>query len=250
VIGVDRDFFSLYLAKGWIAPKAEYVCSAADISLPFPDDAFSTVFCSNAFQLFDHKLSCMRELKRLTQDTGHIVLVAVRNALVKKHLYGNATHRALPPAGYEALVSDMPHRLIRNTDVLSRYLHKQGPALARSTEISGLLEEQWLSVVASHRTELFQDYGGFKDWPHAEGHLAVNPLYREEGRDALGKVHLRHVFPSAWLEQENRECGQYQPETVSLEAQVLIDVAQGQRTAEVEKLLAQCVVVGLPERFR
>jgi ubiquinone/menaquinone biosynthesis C-methylase UbiE len=250
VIGVDRDFFSLYIAKGWMAPQAEYVCSEADISLPFPDATFSTVFCANAFQLFKHKVSCMRELKRLTQETGLIVLVAVRNVLVKQHLYRNATHWALPPAGYEALVKDMPHRLLSNTAILSRYLRKQGPPLASSTHISRLLEEQWLSVVASHRTELFQDYGCFKDWPHAEGHLALNPLYREEGRDASGAVQLRHMLLSPWFEQENGEYRQYQPEIVSLDPQVLNDVAQGQHTAEVERLLAQCVVVGLPAQFR
>jgi ubiquinone/menaquinone biosynthesis C-methylase UbiE/uncharacterized protein YbaR (Trm112 family) len=250
VIGVDRDFFSLYIAKGWMAPKAEYICTAADISLPFPDDTFSTVFCSNAFQLFDHKVSCSRELKRLTQETGLILLVAVRNVLVKKHLYANATHRALPPAGYETLVADMPHRLIGNTDLLTRYLDKQGPSLAYSTEMKRLAEEQWLSVVASHRTELLRDYGYFEDWPHAEGYLALNPLYREEGRDVFGKVHLRHMVRSTWFEQENEEYKQYQPETVSLDTQVLTDLAHGQRTKEIEQLLAQCVVVGLPGRFQ
>jgi ubiquinone/menaquinone biosynthesis C-methylase UbiE/uncharacterized protein YbaR (Trm112 family) len=250
VIGVDRNFFSLYIAKGWMAPKAEYICTAADISLPFPDDSFSAVFCSNAFQLFDYKVSCSRELKRLTQETGLILLVAVRNVLVKQHLYANSTHRALSPAGYETLVADMPHRLIGNTDLLTRYLDKQGPSLACSTEMKRLAEEQWLSVVASHQTELFRDYGCFEDWPHAEGHLALNPLYREEGRDGLGKVHLRHMPRSSWFEQENEEYRQYQPETVSLDTQVLADLAQGQRTKEIEQLLAQCVVVGLPERFR
>jgi hypothetical protein len=144
----------------------------------------------------------------------------------------------------------MPHRLLSNTAILSRYLRKQGPPLASPTHISRLREDQWLSVVALHRTELFQDYGCFKDWPHAEGHLALNPLYREEGRDASGAVQLRHMLLSPWFEQENGEYRQYQPEVVSLDAQVLNDVAQGQHTAEVERLLAQCVVVGLPARFR
>jgi ubiquinone/menaquinone biosynthesis C-methylase UbiE len=50
VIGVDHNFFSLYVAKGWMAPKAAYVCAGAEGPLPFPDDTFSTAFCSNAFQ--------------------------------------------------------------------------------------------------------------------------------------------------------------------------------------------------------
>lgn len=250
VIGVDRNFFSLYVAKGWMAPKAAYVCTESDVALPFRDDSFSTVFCSNAFQLFDRKVSCIRELKRLTRETGLILLVSVRNALVKLDLYEHATHRALPPAGYETLVADMPHRLIGNTDIVTHYLNKEGPALARSAEIECLCEQQWLSVVASHRKDIFRDYQGFEDWPHAEGRLALNPLYEQEAAEESGRVRLRLRMPSPWYEQEDGDCRQYEPETVSLDAQVLRDLAQGRRTVEIERLLEQCVVVGLPERFQ
>jgi hypothetical protein len=176
--------------------------------------------------------------------------VSVRNVLVKPHFYGRAKHRALPPAGYETLVADMPHRLVGNTEVVTRYLRKQGPALASSSEIEALADEQWLSVVASHRKEVLRDYGGFEDWPHAEGRLALNPLYAQEGPDESGQVRLSLRMPSPWYEQEDGDCRWYEPETVCLDAQVWSDLAQGRRTAEIERLLAQCVVVGLPERFR
>jgi hypothetical protein len=194
-----------------------------------------------------HKVTCIRELKRLTQDTGLIAIVGVRNLLVKEHLYRNGW--TLPPAGYEALVADMPHRLIASSDVLARYIQKQGPPLGRPVQIERLTEEPWLSVVASHRKEAFQDYGSFEDWPHAEGRLMLNPLYREEGRDGFGNVHLRLTMPTAWYEQENGECRQYEPESVSINSRVLIDLANGQRTAELEKLIEQCVVLGMPERY-
>jgi SAM-dependent methyltransferase len=247
VIGLDLNFIYLYVAKGWIAPQGEYVCCAADISLPFPDGTFSTAFCSDAFQIFDHKVTCMRELKRLTQDDGLIILVALLNVLVNKQLYNERW--GLPPAGYEGLVADMPHRLIANRDVLAQYLQKQGPPLARSADIGRLTDEQWLSVVATHRKELLQDYGGFEEWPHAAGRLMLNPLYREEGRDKFGKVHLRLTMPSAWYAQENGACRQYEPETVSIDAKALIDLAHGRRTEELERLLEQCVVLGMPERY-
>jgi SAM-dependent methyltransferase len=227
---------------------AEYVCADADLALPFSDGTFSAAVCSDAFHYFTNKGTCMRELKRLTQHDGFIVLATLRNALVKKqHRY---TYPCLPPEGYETLVADMPHRLVANHDILARYLRKQGPSLADSTDMECLISEPWLSLVASHRQDVLREYSCFEDWPHAEGHLAFNPLYREERQDTLGKVRLRHVFPSPWYEEENGECRQYEPETVFLDAQVLSDMARGQRTAELEELLAQCVVVGLPERFR
>ena len=137
VIGADQSFFGLYVAKRWIAPAAEYVCCAGHTALPFPDGAFSAVFCSDAFQYFLSKATSTREFKRLTQDQGTIVLFWVRNGLVE-HPY---TGLALPPAGYQALVADMPHRLVADSEVLARYLRKQGPPLGQSADLESLASE-------------------------------------------------------------------------------------------------------------
>lgn len=246
VIGVDTNFFSLYVAKNWIAPEAEYVCCEADKSLPFPDGAFSAVFCSDAFHYFVNKAVCVRELKRLTQYNGLIVLVVLRNALLKYREAG----LPLPPEGYRELFSGMPHCLVANSDVLARYLQKQGPPLARSTEIGLLAQEPTLSLAASYRAEVFRDYGFFDDWPHAEGHLGLNPIYVEDRRDGPGNVYLRRTFPTAWYEEDNFECKQYLPETLSANASALLDLAHGKRTPEIERLIERCVVLGMPERYR
>jgi ubiquinone/menaquinone biosynthesis C-methylase UbiE len=246
VIGVDRNFFMVYVAKNWLAPIAEYVCAEADTGLPFSDSTFSVTFCSDAFHWFANKATCFRELKRLTQDDGFIILATLRNALLENHLYPGT----LPPDGYEALIGDIPHRMIANSDILARYLRKQAPPLACSAEMGHLSSEPWLSVVASHRQELLRDYGPFDDWPHAEGRLTLNPLYKQDGRDSRGNVHLHHTFPSAWYEKENGECRQYEPETMSISSKLLMDLAHGKRPPEIERLIEQCVVLGMPERFR
>ena len=105
-------------------------------------------------------------------------------------------------------------------------------------------------MVASHRQEVFQDYGCFRDWPHAEGRLDLNQLYKEEKRDGDGNIYLRRTFPSAWYEIEDAECKQYEPETVTVSARLLNDLAKESADAEVERLIEQFVVVGMPERYR
>jgi len=247
VIGIDRSYFALYVAKGWVAPQAAYVCADADVSLPFADDTFSAVFSANTFQLLTYQVSCLRELKRVTGQRGIIIVVAVRNGLVKAHLYRRT---ALPPAGYARLVADMPHRLVGNTAVVTRYLQKQGPALADPYAPEQLADEQWLSVVASHQPEVFREAGAVEEWPHAEGRLTFNPLYGAEGPDVSGHVQLHLRMPSPWFEQEDGDCRRYLPETIALKPEVVREVAEGRRTKEVEDLLAKCIVVGLPERFR
>jgi ubiquinone/menaquinone biosynthesis C-methylase UbiE/uncharacterized protein YbaR (Trm112 family) len=247
VIGLDRNFFFIYIAKKRLASSAQYVCSEADVSLPFRDGTFAAAFCSDAFLVFPNKVTCIRELKRLTQHDGAIVLVAVRNRGAGKEFYSDS----LPPEGYASLVADLPHRLVSDREILARYLQKRGPSLTRQTDMADLAGDPWISLVASHRQGLFTDYGLFDNWPHAYGKLELNPLYTEEQRDAVGNIHLRRVFPSAWYEQENVEYGfrDYLPETVTVRESVLLDLAQGNRTPEVQRLIEQCVAVGMPERY-
>jgi SAM-dependent methyltransferase len=247
VIGLDRTFFVLYVAKNWLAPTADYVCADADVGLPFSDATFSAAICSDAFHYFANKATCVRELKRLTQHDGFIALATIRNALIKHPHY---TYGSLPPDAGQTLVADMPHRLLANSGILARYLEKQGPALAHPTDMGRLASEPWLSVVASHRQELLQDYGSFEDWPHAAGRLELNPLYQQDREDGFGNVRLRHTFPSPWYAEENGECRQYEPETLTVSSKALADMAEGKRTMEIERLIEKCVMVGMPERFR
>ena len=158
----------------------------------------------------------------------------------------------LPPEGYEAIVADMPHRLVADSAVLLRYLQKQGPPLACSPEIERLAHEPLLSIVASHRQEVFKDYGCFEEWPHAEGRLGLNPLYIIEKKtgDSPGHVQLRRTFPSAFYMEDHAQCRDYLPEAVKVGAQVLADLAHGKRTPEMEKLIEQFVVLGMPDRYR
>jgi ubiquinone/menaquinone biosynthesis C-methylase UbiE/uncharacterized protein YbaR (Trm112 family) len=247
LIAADREFFKLYVAKRWFSVGARYLCCDADVALPFADDAFSAIFCSDAFHFFTGKVTCIRELKRLSGSDGIILLVSIVNSLAKGH---NIERRPLPD-GYEAMLNGMPHRMVSHRAVMERYVEKQGPPLARSTEMTVLLEDMWFSIVASYREELFKDHEGPEDWPHAQGRLELNPLYTSEHPPSNGIVRLHKKFPSSWYETENGGFKQerYLPEEVVLEHRVLADLKQGHRTPAVERLIEQCVVVGVPEHY-
>ena len=88
---------------------------------------------------------------------------------------------AMPYDTYGELFDSLPHRILANTDVLNRYVNKRGPALTRSSEKQTLDDEPWFSIVATKREELLVDRGPFADWPHAEGQLELNPLYKPVG---------------------------------------------------------------------
>jgi SAM-dependent methyltransferase len=247
VVGVDHTFAGVYLAKTFIAPEAEYVCCAADGPLPFPDGFFSATFCSDAFHYFIHKLSLSNELRRLISIDGIIIMVWMHNVHVRRPHDG----LPLPPEGYQALVADMPHRLVADSDVLARYLKGKGPALAVSAEMGRLSREPLLSIVASHRQDVFKDYGAFQEWPHGQGRLDLNPLYRIEKRNGSpADVQLRRTYPSDFYLDDHAQSREYLPETVRVDSRVLTDLAEGNRTEDVERLVEQFVALGMPERYR
>jgi SAM-dependent methyltransferase/uncharacterized protein YbaR (Trm112 family) len=245
VFGVDSSFFGVYVAKHWVAPDAEFICSEADKALPFSDNTFAGVFCSDAFHYFSAKVTCIQECERLTKESGLFALIWVHNAGVRRPHDG----LPLPVEGYQALVARTPHRLLSDQCLLSRYLQGTGPNLTESIEADDLGNEPTFSLVASHRDEIFKDYGSFEHWPHAYGVLSINPLYVPQQRDPSGTILLRRKFPSAFFESDHSDIKKYLPETVELSQTLMNDLAAGKQTGEIEKLIASCVIIGVPSFY-
>ena len=60
IIGADRDFIRLYVAKNFLAPDALYVCCDGDASLPFINEFFSVVYTSDTLYMVANKVICSR----------------------------------------------------------------------------------------------------------------------------------------------------------------------------------------------
>ncbi len=245
VVGIDRSFFPLFVAKQWVAPEADYVCCAADAPLPFEDDTFSVIWCTDGLHYLAEKGVFMQEARRVAGDEGTLVMSSMRNARVPYRDAG----APLAPEGYAELVSEIPHRLVADSAVLSRYLRRQGPALERQPDLDSLASEPLLSMVCSTREGIFKDYGTFRDWPHVDGCLRLNPLYAAENDDEDGWVRLVLRFPGGWYEKDNAACREYLPETVRISTEGFSALAHGHRTRELEEWIARCVVLGVPPRY-
>jgi len=249
IIGVDLDFIRVYIAMNFLAPDALYVCCDGNTSLPFRSEFFSAAYSSDTLFMVPNKVICTRELRRVVDREGLIVIPGIRNGLVEPEKY--PISMIVPYHAYGKLFGPLPYRLLNNTEILDRYLKKCGPALARSSEKQSLDRAPWFSIVATNREELLVDRGPFADWPHAEGLLEINPLYKPSMNHANGSggTLYRHTFPSSWYQQEDGECRKYEPESVSISSRILKDLSSRTRTPDMEDLIAQCVIVGLPDRF-
>jgi ubiquinone/menaquinone biosynthesis C-methylase UbiE/uncharacterized protein YbaR (Trm112 family) len=244
IIGLDREFFRLYLAKHFLSPQAEFVCAEEDQTLPFRDGFFRAVFCSDALQYFVNRATCVREAQRLLRDDGVLVFATLGNRQIQ------------PPEGYELTVSAyrnlfsaIPNVVMGEQRLVSRYLDKKAPDLTEDRSAEAANSDKWLSLVASRCRDVFCDHGAFDDWPHAVGRLAVNPIYRFQGWSPDGGAILRFEFPSAWYEFENGTYAEYAPAECEVSREILDALDRGERTVEMEGYIRKFVIAGTPERY-
>ncbi len=140
-----------------------------------------------------------------------------------------------------------PIRFLADPAVLAGYVSGRLPNLEDGGTPGSVASTKWISLVASPSPAAFRDYGPIGEWPHGLGRLGLNPLYRSIPR--AGGFTLQLELPTEWFEFENAECRSYMPERIDVDRGVLEDVAAQRRTPEVEALIRQCVVLGLPESY-
>jgi SAM-dependent methyltransferase len=244
VVGIDALFWPLFVAKTWVAPEALFLCAEADRSLPFADGIFGAAFSTDAFHYFPDRAATVKEVRRIMRPGGNLFLTTVNNAAFG---HPGVSYR-LRPEGYKRLLSGWPNRSVADADVLARYLQQRAPKLDVNGDWGRISQELRLSFVASEDESVFRDHEAFPDWPHSRGRLSINPLYRRAGKSSAS-ICLQRRFPSPKYESENAECKQYMPERAEISSEGLDALEEGRRTSEVEQLIRQFVVVGVPERY-
>lgn len=244
VVGVDRNFFRLWLARNFMAPEASFVCQWVDRPLPFGTGSFDSAFCSDAFHLVLNKAGCVREARRVTAPDGLIGIVRFGNAALEPR-----EGHELTVGGYAHLFGDISNVLLGEDELVASYLGREGPDLRRTEVPRELVAQKWLSAVLTDTETVFRNHGPVDGWSHAEGRLVLNPIYRLESADAEGNTALRFEFPSEWYEFENAGYLEYAPESVTVSREVLADVRSGSRTDAVRDLIDRFVVVGVPDRY-
>ncbi|HWE92045.1 MAG TPA: class I SAM-dependent methyltransferase [Pseudonocardiaceae bacterium] len=241
-VGVDRNFFQLWVARRWVAPGAAFVCADANRPLPFVAEAFSASLCTDAFHLFDDQPGCLAELQRCAVGRT-VVLDRVGNRLVEPH--DGESERS--PQGYVDLLGGVPHRLIGETELTDGYLAGHGPALAAPRPVAEFAEQKFLSLVSAADPTLFTDHGDFPEFPHADGPLGINPIYRisPDGADVM----LVFEFPSTWYAFENSRSLAYHAPAIRLSRNDFDALRRGQPTERTDELVRKFALLAMPEHY-
>jgi SAM-dependent methyltransferase len=241
-IGVDRNFFQLWVARRFIAPGEHYVCADIDQPLPFADNSFRASLCTDAFHLLDNQKACLDEMRRCARD-GTVVIDRVGNRMLEPH---DGEHE-LDPEGYAGLAGDAEWRMAGQSELVQGYLRGSRPQLAKARNAGHFAEEKWLSLIVCDNTALFQDYDRFERLPHGEGPLGLNPIYRAE--TLADGVRLIFEFPSTWYAFENAESLSYHAAGILLSTDEFDAVRRGQRTARTDDLVRKYILIGMPKRY-
>ena len=224
VIGCDINFFQLWIAKHWIAPQSDYVCTDVRSGLPFADDAFSATICSDAYHYVENRRALLAEIARCAHDRP-VVLTRVGNRSIG------------PNEGFESdldgYLREMPDaQIFHEYGLLRDYLQRRVPRPSSRDEAR---DYKWLSFMWNAPPASAPD----TEWAHAVGNLVLNPIYQTREED--GELLLQYHFPSDWFAFENGQMLTYLPRRLR--------VMRAELQAPSEALIRQTVMVGVPDRY-
>ncbi|MHC1559005.1 class I SAM-dependent methyltransferase [Actinomycetospora sp. C-140] len=241
-VGVDRNFFQLWVARRYVAPTQSYVCTDRVDALPFDDDGFSASTCTDAFHYFGDQQRALDELRRVARhDTVVVDRIGNRNCEPRD---GDAER---DPAGYVALLRGAPWRLLDEDDLVDTDRAGFGPQLATPRPPGAFARVRWLTLVSSTDPALLTDHGPTTGRPHALGLLRPNPAHRVRHED--GDVVLSYAFPSTWYAFENATLLSYTSPGERFAPDVYAALARGGRTPWTDELVERFVLLGLPDRY-
>lgn len=238
---MDLSFTKVWLARRFTAPGCEAVCADAHAPLPFASRAFDLTICNDAFHYIWTKALFAREMLRVTSPQGAAAITHVHNAEQWNPSAGNV----LPPEGYRSLFEDIGVRLYGEQALLAGIVHGRVDLSRRETD-EDLRADPALTVVASHRPEVFTD-DRITPRESVAGVLRINPLYSVSR--ANGAATLRLQFPSQDYADEYAACRLYLPDRIDLDRDVLAALDAGVRTKEIDDLRARWIVLDLPSKY-
>jgi SAM-dependent methyltransferase len=244
VLGIDQNFFLLYLAATRIAPGARFVCADIEQGFPLAGGRFGLVLMSNVLHFLTDKRACLASARRVLAAEGLFVASSVRNRLVP----APTPSQALSPEAYQELLDELPSVIVSDDSLLRGYLAHRGPALAHSDPGNVLVRSRLLTIVSGGDDSVFRQHEAPVEWPHAIGRLAVNPLYRRTASPD-GGMRLELAWPSPGYEEDNSAMKSYLPRHAELSPAVMEALSNGQRTQDMRPLLSSLVLLDVPPGY-
>jgi hypothetical protein len=218
---------------------------AHDMNRPLPLGAglFRAVFCLDAFHYVQNRVGLAREFMRVIRDDGIVVLGHVHNRLVPSNYPGHP----LSPDEYTQLFDGHPVRILPENYVLQCSLSNRPVDLRRTFDAGEVNSARVLYVVAAKSVDALCEIAPVGEaFIGAARNPRLNGMYRARcGGDG---VVLTLDVPDQ-LRAEYDEHGGVLPRTLRVTAESLGGVGNGSLSREQCDLLANHVLIDLPDDY-
>jgi len=242
VVGLDMNYYHLWIARHWMAPDAHFVCANADDGLPFADDSFASTVCSDAYHYIRNRRRLLDEIERCAVGRM-VVLTRVGNAAVMPNEGAESTL-----ADYLAEFGSAEVHAFDEAELLRRYLRRIDAFSPGPVRRDDLSESKWLSFAWNLLNRSKRSIASDAIAPHAVGQVGVNPIYSHEA-GADGSLRLSFTFPMIWYAYENHAMLSYHPRVAILSPDELANLAAWNSRETLRTLVDSFVLLGLPHRF-
>ena len=242
VVGLDLNFFHLWIARYWISPGAAFVCANAAEGLPFADDSFSATICSDAYHYIPKREQLNADIRRCAPGRPGIITRAGNSGVMPNE------GRECTPEGYVEEIGARDIHIWSESALLQCYLERRGPFELAQEDERTLAHSKWLSFFWNLPRQVQDKPQQAHHWPHAVGVLGINPIYRRIDT-AAGQMELRFEFPSIWYAYENHGMLTYHPRRVLLSRAQLESLRAHRFEPDFPDLIEKFVLLGLPRRF-
>jgi len=255
-ICVDNDFCSLYLAKKYFVPDATFVCFDVNYPLPFKENIFSSIVCSDAFPFINSKALLSNELDRVLKNTGIIIISHLRNSLIFNSTMGVNIPKLTPRTWCSFFNNRFKISIIPEKKLVDDFLNN-------TIDLSNKYSEQMLNssdpitVIASRDDSIFTTYNKINDiFLINKNNLIINPIYDVLFGDdevILEKHHISDYFSELYPVSEDvlpKRCiidlsiVKYNSRKIKYEAEMSDEMIK-----YIEDLMKKLIIINVPLKY-
>lgn len=234
IICVDADFKHLYLAKRYFSNSA-FINVDVNGQLPFKDSIFSSVIMMDAFAYISARSLLSRELFRVMDADGNLLLTHIHNSHLENVCPGNP----LTPANLQNLFKEYDIKILPEDKIIEDFIRSDQLNLSREYS-SAELDSSNLILL---KTPYIENYVNLRSKLYPQcGNLIINPIYKIKSKNE-NKIVLKREFPSEYFRKEYPMSESYLIDNYEL------DLNDLNSKETICNLLGKFILINAPKRY-
>ena len=238
LIGFDFNFYLAWWQRRFMAPNQLFLCADGGNPLPFKDDTFGSIYCSDSFMFIPNKKQFVEECQRCAPGRPiALTRVGNRDAYPKNWGQESNAQEYANLLGAETLT-------FRESDLVRCYLDRENPLVSANCKPSELTHDKWIYLIKNAGQKSLDLPAKY---PHELGQPTLNPIFRVQTTN--NNMIFNFTFPSVWFAYQNADMLSYHGDKTEVEKDHLIKHLSDSNSDEFKDLIKKFIIIGLPKRY-